>query len=102
MCECSQIVSFMVSTIKVVFMVSTIKVISSPPESGGGRGGLKKGIFCFNKSKIAQAEYKAKARFLALLRRRRFSRQRKEHRQSCFRLIDDAKVRHKKRCLKNL
>ena len=41
----------MVSTIKVVFVVSTIKVISSPPESGGARGGLKKGIFCFNKLK---------------------------------------------------
>ena len=36
---------------------------------------------CSNMSKIAQAEHKAKARFLALLRRRRFSRQRNEHRQ---------------------
>ena len=39
---------------------------------------------CFSKSKIVQAEYKAKARFLALLRRRRFSRQRKEHRRQFF------------------
>ena len=44
MCDSSQSVSFMVSTIKVVFMVSTIKVISSPPESGGVRGGLNEGI----------------------------------------------------------
>ena len=72
MCDSSQSVSFMVSTIKVVFMVSTIKVISSPPESGGVRGGLKKRQFrpppappdsggetvvdvvrCFSMSKIA-------------------------------------------------
>ena len=39
---------------------------------------------CSNMSKIAQAEYRAKARFQALLRRRRFSRQRKEHRDFCF------------------
>ena len=36
------------------------------------------GSFVPAMSKIVQAEYKAKARFLALLRRRRFSRQRKQ------------------------
>ena len=40
------------------------------------------------RSQIAERErfiqYRAKARFQALLRRRRFSRQRKEHRDFCF------------------
>ena len=35
---------------------------------------MKRRIGCISKSKTAQAECKAKARFLALLRRRRFSR----------------------------
>ena len=55
---------------------------------------------CFSKSKIVQAEYKAKARFLALLRRRRFSRQRKEHRQTPFPFVDSAKLGIKKGCMK--
>ena len=39
------------------------------------RPGLPRAVVCISKSKIAQAEYKAKARFQALLRRSRFSRQ---------------------------
>ena len=50
-------------------------------------------FLCITMSKIAQAEYKAKARFLALLRRRRFSRQRKDRSI----LVCIGKVRHKKR-----
>ena len=44
-------------------MITTFLFLSSPGPSPAS--------FCFNMSMIAQAEYKAKARFLALLRRSR-------------------------------
>lgn len=57
------------------------------------RPGLPRAVVCISKSKIAQAEYKAKARFQALLRRSRFSRRSlREHRQTPFPFVDDAKV----------
>ena len=60
------------------------------------RPGLPRAVVCISKSKIAQAEYKAKARFQALLRRSRFSRRSlREHRQTPFSFVDDAKVQHK-------
>ena len=58
--------------------------------------GPPRAVVCISKSKIAQAEYKAKARFQALLRRSRFSRRSlREHRQTPFPFADDAKVQHK-------
>ena len=53
---------------------------------------------CFSKSKIAQAEYKAKTRFQALLRRSRFSSeaQRSLSVWKSFVPFDDAKVGNKK------
>ena len=60
------------------------------------RPGLPRAVVCISKSKIAQAEYKAKARFQALLRRSRFSRRSlREHRQTPFPFADDAKVQPK-------
>ena len=52
---------------------------------------------CVSMSKIAQAEYKAKARFQALLRRSRFSRRSlNDRRRPAVSDFRQCKVRHKK------
>ena len=61
------------------------------------RPGLPRAAWCVSMSKIAQAEYKAKARFLAVLRRRGFSWQRKDRLALAgANLVCDGKCRHKK------